>query len=149
MIEHKTTEPEDTTTIVMSRDAIDALRRVVDLIAGGECVIQLETASEPEPEPSWPTAPHVWWDGGVWALYDDGEYRIFGDYWHESHLDNPIWFIRDEARRFAREAVPVTLVPTEAWEAWKSWVPSEAVGACAGDRELVNAVDSLAQEEAR
>ena len=63
--------------------------------------------------------------------------------------DGPSNMFRNDARRFAREAVPVTLVPTEAWETWKSWAPSEAVGACAGDRELVNAVDSLAQEVAR
>ena len=99
-----------------------------------------------EPTPAWPTAPHVWWDGGVWALYDDGEYQIFGDHWHESHLDNPISFIRNEARRFAREAVPVTPVPTEAWETWKhatrdlDYTP---------DSELIDAVDSLAQEVAR
>ena len=102
-----------------------------------------------EPEPVWPTAPHVWWEGEVWVRGDDGEYQTAGDHWAKSHLDSLVQPVRDGARRFAREAVPVTLVPTEAWEAWKSWVPSEAVGACAGDRELVNAVDSLAQEVAR
>ena len=46
----------------------------------------------------------------------------------------------------AREAEPVTLVPTEAWETWKratrdlDYMP---------DWELVDAVDSLAQEVAR
>ena len=161
MIEHKTIEPETKTAIVMSRGEIDALRRFVDLIAGGECVIRLEPASEPEPalawptapepapEPAWPTAPHVWWEGEVWVRGDDGEYQTAGDYWAKSHLDSTVQPVRDCARRFVREAVPVTLVPTEAWEEWKSWAPSEAVRACAGDRELVNAVDSLAQEVAR
>ena len=150
MIEHNTIEPEDTTTIVMSRGEIDALRRVVDLIAGGECVIQLEADSEPEPEPDpWPTAPLVWHDGKVWVRGDDGEYQTAGDYWAKSHLDSETAAVRDDTRRFAREAVPVVPVPAAEWEAWKSWVPSEAVGVCAGDRELVNAVDSLAQEVAR
>ena len=148
MIEHKTIEPETKTAIVMSRDAIDALRRVVDLIAGGGGVIQLETDSEPEPEPEtvWPTAPRVWWDGTVWTIGDDGEYQTAGDHWAKSHLDSLVQPVRDGARRFAREAVPVTLVPTEAWETWKratrdlDYTP---------DCELIDAVDSLAQEEAR
>ena len=149
MIENKTIEPEGTTTIVMSRDAIDARRRVVDLMAGGEGVIQLEPASEPEPgpqpAPAWPTAPHVWWDGGVWALYDDGEYRISGDYWHESHLDNPISFIRDEACRFAREAVPVTLVPSAELEAFRASVARRECHRTEG--ALIAAADVLGMGE--
>ena len=132
------------------RSAAHALRTAANAL--DETVTALRALSDdlnepdPEPTPAWPTAPHVWWDGGVWAHYVDGEYRIFGDYWHESHLDNPISFIRDEARRFVREAIPVTLVPTEAWETWKratrdlDYTP---------DCELIDAVDSLAQEVAR
>ena len=102
-----------------------------------------------EPDPAWPTAPLVWWDGKVWVSGDNGVYQTAGDYWAKRHLDGVSASIREAASRFAREAVPVTPVPTEAWEKWTSWVPSEAGGACAGDRELVNAVDSLAQEVAR
>ena len=130
------------------RSAAHALEEVVTALRALSDDLN-EPDPEPEPEPVWPTAPRVWWDGTVWTIGDDGEYQTAGDYWAKSHLDGAIAAVRDGARRFAREAVPVTLVPTEAWETWKSWVPSEAVGACAGDRELVNAVDSLAQEVAR
>ena len=91
MIEHKTIEPETKTAIVMSRDAIDALRRVVDLIAGGEGVIQLEPASEPEPEPDpWPDAP----------LIVRGASMNDGSYWHFRGEDT------------LTDVVPVTLAPS-------------------------------------
>ena len=149
MIEHKTIEPEDTTTIVMSRDAIDALRRVVDLIAGGGGVIQLEPASEPEPaapEPAWPTAPLVWHAGGVRVRVRGGDYDSPSDYWSAEHLNSTTDSIRDGALSFAREAVPVVMVPAAEWETWKhatrdlDYTP---------DCELIDAVDSLAQEVAR
>ena len=98
---------------------------------------------EPEPEPVWPTAPLVWHDGEVWVRGDDGEYQTAGDYWAKSHLDSTVQPVRDGARRFVREAIPVTLVPTEAWETWKratrdlDYTP---------DCELIDAVDSLARE---
>ena len=132
------------------RSAAHALRTAANAL--DETVTALRALSDdlnepdPEPTPAWPTAPHVWWDGGVWALYDDGEYLISGDYWHESHLDNPISFIRDEARRFAREAEPVRLITENAWEAWLNALPDPANDA---DDDLVQAVDSLAQEVAR
>ena len=74
-----------------------------------------------------------------------GYVSVVGDL-HSPDLANLDPEIRDEAIRFAREAVPVTLVPTEAWETWKSatrdldYTP---------DCELIDAVDSLAQEVAR
>ena len=132
------------------RSAAHALRTAANAL--DETVTALRALSDdlnepdPEPTPAWPTAPHVWWDGTVWTIGDDGEYQTAGDHWAKSHLDNPISFIRDEARRFAREAVPVTPVPTEAWETWKratrdlDYTP---------DCELIDAVDSLAQEVAR
>ena len=132
------------------RSAAHALRTAANAL--DETVTALRALSDdlnepdPEPTPAWPTAPHVWWDGGVWALYDDGEYLISGDYWHESHLDSTAQPVRDGARRFAREAVPVTPVPSAEWDAWKSatrdldYTP---------DCELIDAVDSLAQEVAR
>ena len=132
------------------RSAAHALRTAANALE--ETVTALRALSDdlnepdPEPTPAWPTAPHVWWDGGVWALYDDGEYLISGDYWHESHLDSTVQPVRDDARLFARGAVPVTPVPTEAWETWKratrdlDYTP---------DCELIDAVDSLAQEVAR
>ena len=101
---------------------------------------------DPEPTPAWPTAPHVWWEGEVWVRGDDGEYQTAGDYWAKSHLDSTAQPVRDGARRFAREAVPVTPVPSAEWDAWKSatrdldYTP---------DCDLIDAVDSLAREVAR
>ena len=105
-----------------------------------------EPAPEPEPEPVWPTAPLVWWDGKVWVRAATETY--FGDssFWGKHHLNSETASIREAARRFAREAIPVTPVPTEAWETWKyatrylDYTP---------DSELIDAVDSLAQEVAR
>ena len=137
------------------RSAAHALRTAANALE--ETVTALRALSddlnkpdpEPEPAPVWPTAQYVWWDGYLWEPPGGGWYvSMIGDL-HSPDLADLDPDIRDEAIRFAREAVPVTLVPSEAWETWKSWVPSEAVGACAGDRELVNAVDSLAQEVAR
>ena len=99
-----------------------------------------------EPTPAWPTAPLVWWDGKVWVRAATETY--FGDssFWGKHHLNSETASIREAARRFAREAIPVTPVPTEAWETWKyatrylDYTP---------DSELIDAVDSLAQEVAR
>ena len=105
-----------------------------------------EPEPEPEPEPAWPTAPHVWWEGEVWVRGDDGEYQTAGDHWEKSHLDSTVQPVRDGARRFVREAVPVVVVPAAEWETWKhatrdlDYTP---------DCELIDAVDSLAQEVAR
>ena len=127
------------------RSAAHALRTAANALE--ETVTALRALSddlnEPDPEPDvpeWPTAPYVWWDGEVWVRGDDGEYQTAGDYWAKSHLDATV----DGARRFAREAVPVTLVPTEAWEEWGSFtLPNHQ------DTALMDAVDSLAQEVAR
>lgn len=53
------------------------------------------------------------------------------------------------ARTFAREAVPVTLVPTEAWEAWLMAVGTTLAEIEDIDGELIDAVDGFAQEVAR
>ena len=158
MIEHKTIEPETKTAIVMSRDAIDALRRFVDLLAGGEGVIQLEpasepgpalawpTAPEPAPEPAWPTAPYVWWDGYLWGVTGGGRYVSVVGNLHSPDLTNPDPETRDELARFAREAVPVVVVPAAGWETWKHTTRDlDYTPGC----ELIDAVDSLAQEVAR
>ena len=114
--------------------AVDAVMRAA---------ARAETTTAPEPAPVWPTAALVWWDGKAWVRDDDGEYQGAGDYWAKGHLDSTAQPVRDEARRFAREAEPVTLVPTDAWETWKratrdlDYMP---------DWELVDAVGSLAQE---
>ena len=107
------------------------------------------TLTNTEPAPDWPTAPLVWYGGEAWTRLSDGSYTARYISWAEEGLQSTFQHVRDVSARFAREAVPVTLVPTEAWEKWKSWVPSEAVGASADDVELVNAADSLAQEVAR
>ena len=118
------------------------LQEAVNMIVA---TVPNEPDPEPEPEPAWPTAPYVWHGGEVWVRGDDGEYQTAGDYWAKSHLAR-VGRVRDGALSFASEAVPVTLVPTEAWETWKratrdlDYTP---------DCELIDAVDSLAQEVAR
>lgn len=100
-----------------------------------------------EPEPVWPTAPLVWHDGKVWVQAASETY--FGDssFWGKHHLNSETASIREGARRFAREAVPVTPIPTEAWEAWRS--SCDPLDMAQEDRALMDAVDSLAQEVAR
>lgn len=79
-----------------------------------------------EPAPEWPTAPHVWWDGGVWMLDSEGTYQGFDDYWEERHMRNSLSSdIQDNARRFAREAVPVVAVPAAEWETLRRCVEDE------------------------
>ena len=131
------------------RSAAHALRTAANTLE--ETVTALRALSddlnepdpEPEPEPVWPTAPYVRHGGEVWVRGDDGDYQTAGDYWAKSHLDSTVQPVRDDARRFVREAIPVTLVPTEAWETWKratrdlDYTP---------DCELIDAVDSLARE---
>ena len=130
------------------RSAAHALRTAANALE--ETVTALRALSDdlnvPDPEPAapvWPTAPLVRHGGEVWVRGDDGEYQTAGDYWAKSHLDSTVQPVRAGARRFAREAVPVTLVPTEAWETWKratrdlDYTP---------DCELIDAVDSLARE---
>lgn len=94
--------------------------------------------------PAWPTAPYVWWDGRVWARGQHGMYTWSDELTTET-LEPPC---RMEPR-FAREAVPVTLVPTEAWETWKRWASPENDPELSGDRALADAVESLAREVAR
>ena len=132
------------------RSAAHALRTAANALE--ETVTALRALSDdlnepdPEPEPVWPTAPYVWHDGKMWVRAATGTY--FGDssFWGKRHLDSEIAAVHEEAHRFARKAVPVTPVPTEAWETWKratrdlDYTP---------DCELIDAVDSLAQEVAR
>lgn len=105
-----------------------------------------ETTTAPEPEPVWPTAPLVWHDGKVWVQAASETYFGDSNFWGKYHLNSETTAAREAARRFAREAIPVTPVPTEAWEEWKratrdlDYTP---------DCELIDAVDSLAQEVAR
>ena len=97
--------------IVMSRDAIDAT-----------------VPNEPDPEPAtpeWPTAPYVWWDGKTWTLCDARVYKTPGGYWHEGNLASPSPEVRDRARRFAREAVPVAIVPAADWVILRRCVEDE------------------------
>ena len=132
------------------RSAAHALRTAANALE--ETVTALRALSDdlnvpdPEPEPVWPTAPHVWWDGKVWVRAATETY--FGDssFWGKPHLNSGTAFIRDEARRFAREAEPVRLITENAWEAWLNALPDPANDA---DDDLVQAVDSLAQEVAR
>ena len=133
------------------RSAAHALRTAANAL--DETVTALRALSDdlnvpdPEPEPAWPTAPYVWWDGYLWEVTGGGgRYVSVVASIHSPDLTNRDSKTREKATRFAREAVPVTPVPTEAWETWKratrdlDYTP---------DCELIDAVDSLAQEVAR
>ncbi len=103
-----------------------------------------ESMDEPAPEHVWPTAPHVWFECEVWTRDGLGDYGVRGGSHDRSHLSCTHVRLRDEAVRFAREAIPVTLVPTEAWEEWERLSLTDH-----HDTALVDAVDHLAQEVAR
>ena len=130
------------------RSAAHALRTAANALE--ETVTALRALSDdlnvPEPEPVWPTAPLVWHDGKVWERDEAGDYDSVNDLWGKRHMNSETADIRAGAHRFAREAVPVTPVPSAEWEAWKSatrdldYTP---------DCDLIDAVDSLAREVAR
>ena len=99
------------------------------------------TNTEPAPEPAWPTAPHVWHDGKVWERYDEWGYHTIGDYWHANHLNSSSSDVRERSRRFAREAVPVVMVPAAEWEVFRA---SVARRGCDGtEADLIHATDAL------
>ena len=99
-----------------------------------------------ESDPAWPTAPLVWWDGKVWVSGDNGVYQTAGDYWAKSHLDSLVQPVRDGARRFAREAVPVAIVPAAEWVILRRCV--EYGGAVWDAAEaLVDATERLGQAD--
>ena len=130
------------------RSAAHALRTAANAL--DETVTALRALSDdlnepdPEPEPVWPTAALLWWGGKVWERCGEWGYKGVGAYWRKDHLSGPPSDIRAGARRFAREAISVTPVPTEAWEEWGSFtLPNHQ------DTALMDAVDSLAQEVAR
>ena len=132
------------------RSAAHALRTAANALE--ETVTALRALSddlnEPDPElaaPAWPTAPYVWWDGYLWEVTGDGRYVSVAASLHSPVLTNRDSKTREKATRFAREAVPVTPVPTEEWERLRdceepAWLAAEA---------LVDAADSLAQGVAR
>ena len=92
------------------RSAAHALRTAANALE--ETVTALRALSDdlnvpdPEPAPEWPTAPYVWQDGKVWTRVMGG-YTVPADIWTLDHLTSPNY--ATGARRFAREAVPVTL----------------------------------------
>ena len=136
------------------RSAAHALRTAANALE--ETVTALRALSDdlnepdPDPEPgpttAWPTAPLVWQDGKVWVQAASETYFGDGNFWGKYHLNSETTAAREGARRFAREAISVTPVPTAEWETWKratrdlDYTP---------DSELIDAVDSLAQEVAR
>ena len=128
--------------------AILALEEVVTTLrALFDDLNEPDTEPDTEPVPDWPTAPYVWHAGELWLRHVNSVYETAGDFWEEGHMTNNLSSeIRVAACLFARGAVPVTPVPTEAWETWKratrdlDYTP---------DCELIDAVDSLAQEVAR
>ena len=125
-------------------ETVTALRALSDDLNEPDPEPAPEPEPEPEPAPAWPTAPFMWYRGKVWVRGQGGYYDGPFDYWSVGHLNSTTDSIRDGARRFAREAISVTPVPTEAWEEWGSvTLPNDQ------DTALMDAVDSLAQEVAR
>ena len=61
-----------------------------------------------EPEPVWPTAPLVWHDGKVWVQAASETYFGDSNFWGKYHLNSETTAAREGARRFSREAIPVT-----------------------------------------
>ena len=132
------------------RSAAHALRTAANALE--ETVTALRALSDdlnvpdPEPEPVWPTAALLWWGGEVWVRATAETYFRDSSFWGKHHLNSETASIREGARRFAREAVPVVAVPAAEWETWLDALP---MSACNADRDLLDAVDSLAQEVAR
>ena len=129
------------------RSAAHALRTAANALE--ETVTALRALSDdlnvpdPEPTPAWPTAPHVWQDGHVWVRVGGGDYEGSSDYWSAEHPNSTTDSIRDGARQFVREAIPVTIVPTREWERLRdceepSWLAAEA---------LVDATERLGQAD--
>ena len=95
-----------------------------------------------EPEPVWPTAPLVWHDGKVWDQAASETYFGDSNFWGKYHLNSETTAAREGARRFAREAIPVTIVPTGEWERLRDCVEDE--GSIRGAAEaLVDATEAL------
>ena len=123
----------------------DALRGVAARLSEASEAVSLVAEAltpEPEPEPVWPTAPHVWWEGEVWVRGDDGEYQTPGGYRHEGNLVCPSPEVRDRARSFAREAVPVAIVPAAEWGILRRCVEDEGAVWDAAEA-LVDATQTL------
>ena len=85
-----------------------------------------------EPEPVWPTAPLVWHDGKVWVQAASETYFGDSNFWGKYHLNSETTAAREGARRFSREAIPVTIVPTREWERLRdceepAWLAAEAL----------------------
>lgn len=85
-----------------------------------------------EPEPVWPTAPLVWHDGKVWVQAASETYFGDSNFWGKYHLNSETTATREGARRFSREAIPVTIVPTREWERLRdceepAWLLAEAL----------------------
>lgn len=130
------------------RSAAHALRTAANALE--ETVTALRALSDdlnvpdPEPEPVWPTAPYVWWDGAVY-LRDpsDATYNtIRVGMKHPTHCD--------DCARFAREAVPVVMVPAAEWEVFAPLARGSVTSGkytLEAARALVQAAD--AQEVAR
>lgn len=100
-----------------------------------------------EPAPDWPTAPLVWHDGEVWTRQADDLYESASDIWEERHMTSSLSSdIRDDARRFARAAVPVVPVPAAEWEAFAPLARGSVTSGSftlEAARDLVRAADGL------
>ena len=134
-------------TVTALRALSDALEETVTALRALSDDLN-EPDPEPEPAPAWPSAPYVWWDGYLWEPPGDGRYvSVVGDL-HSTDLANLDPEIRDEAIRFAREAVPVAIVPAADWAILRRCVEDEGAVWDAAEA-LVAATDALAQEVAQ
>ena len=99
-----------------------------------------------EPEPVWPTAPYVWHDGMVWVRAATGTYFGGISFWDKHHLNSELATVHEEAHRFAREAVPVVVVPAAEWEVFAPLARGSVTSGSftlEAARDLVRAADGL------
>ena len=124
------------------RSAAHALRTAANALE--DVTTQLRTLSteiDTPADPVLPTAPYVWHDGEIWTRDEDGDYISATDRWADRHLQSSVPHLREAAHTFAREAVPVTLVPTREWEEWRR---STAHRECQRtEADLMNATDVM------
>ena len=98
------------------------------------------------PETAWPTAPYVWHDGKAWVQAATETYFGDGSFWGKYHLKSETVATLEAARRFAREAIPVTIVPAAEWEILRQCVEAEGAVWDAAEA-LVAATERLGQAD--
>ena len=129
------------------RSAAHALRTAANALEETATALRAlsDDLNEPDPEPAvpvWPTADLLWHAGKVWERCGEWGYKGVGAYWRKDHLSGSPSDIRDGARRFAREAVPVAIVPAADWVILRRCVEDEGAVWDAAEA-LVDATEAL------